>query len=180
MHKSCACPCLISEVCKISTWTWILLQWIWGTQNTNNLHFDSCSLSSFVKIGLCFIHNAFSHFLWLHMAPTQEPFLHLTFGESWWSPEMLQTSPPGWSPSSFLLDSSLYWSSSSRLPCYLWPTDVSCDSSHQMCFIRLGYLWSLQDKLHSDCRIEPEPNSVWYRKPRPILKTIKLILMPQL
>ena len=35
MHKSYTCLCLISEACIIYTWSWILHQWIWGTQNTN-------------------------------------------------------------------------------------------------------------------------------------------------
>ena len=41
---------LISEACNTSIWTCILLQWIWGTQNTNNLQLDSHSLSLFVEI----------------------------------------------------------------------------------------------------------------------------------
>jgi len=121
MHKSCTRPCLISEAYNTSTWTFILLQWIWGTQNTNNLHLDSCSFSPFVEIGLRFIRRAFSPLLWLHIAPSQVSVLHLTFGEPWWSSEMIWTSPPGWSSSSCPLNSSLCWSSPSRSSCHLRP-----------------------------------------------------------
>ena len=40
MHKSCTSLCLISEACKTSTWSCILLQWIWDTQNTNNMQHE--------------------------------------------------------------------------------------------------------------------------------------------
>ena len=36
MHNDCTCLCLICEACNTFTWTWILLQWIRGTPNTNN------------------------------------------------------------------------------------------------------------------------------------------------
>ena len=92
--------------------------------NTNNLHIDSCSLSSSVEIGLYFIRLPFSLLLWLHMAPSQEPVRHFTFRESRWSSEMLWTSPPGWSSSSYLLDSSSYQSLPNRSPYHPWLTDV--------------------------------------------------------
>jgi len=107
--------------------TWILLHWIWGTPNTNNLHLNSCSLSPSVEIGLCFIRLPFSPLLWLHMAPSQKSVRHFIFGESWWSSEMLWTSPLGWSSLSYLQNSSSCWSLPNQSPYHPRPTDVSCD-----------------------------------------------------
>ena len=77
MHKACKYPCLISEGCNTSIWFLILLQWIWDTQNINNLQLDSCSLTSFVKIGLCFIHRVFSSFCDFTWLPLESPFSSL-------------------------------------------------------------------------------------------------------
>jgi len=104
MHKFCTRLCFISEACNTSILSLILLQWIWDNQNTNKLRLHSCSLSPFIEIGLSFIHRAFFPILCLYMAPSQEPILHLTFGEPWWSSEILWTSPSGWSSSSCPLD----------------------------------------------------------------------------
>ena len=91
-----------------------------------------CSLSPFVEIGLYFIHCTFSLLLWFHMAPSQEPILYLTFEESWWSSEMLWTSPLRWALSSCPLDFSSYWSSPSWSICHPWPTDVSYNTHINM------------------------------------------------
>ena len=54
--------------------------------------------------------------LWLHMTPSQELVSDFIFEESWWSSEMLWTSPPEWSLSLYLVDSSSYWSLPNWLP----------------------------------------------------------------
>jgi len=49
MDKTCTCICMISNACNTSTWSLILLQWIWDIQNTNNLHLSSLFIESLRK-----------------------------------------------------------------------------------------------------------------------------------
>ena len=142
MHKSCTRPCLISEAYNTSTWIFILLQWIWGTQNTNNLHLDSCSLSPFIEIGLLFIHLAFSPFCDFTLLPLKSLFttlplknlnevqrcselLHqdgLRYHICWFFFVLIFTK-------SVTLSSTTHW----RILWYLT----------SMCFVCLWYMWSL-------------------------------------
>jgi len=98
--------------------------------------------------------------VWLQMAPSQEPVLHLIFGEPGWSSEMLWTSPMRWSLSSCMLDSSMYWSSPSWSPCHLRPTDVSCDTSHQCA--SFAYDNVILSKMNNTLTVAMNPNWILY------------------
>jgi len=78
MHNFCTYSYLNCEACNKSTWTWIPFQWIWGTPNTNNILFDSCSLSPSIEIGLRFNRLVFSYFFGFTWLPPKSPFVTLS------------------------------------------------------------------------------------------------------
>jgi len=103
MHNACVCPCLICEACSTSTWTWILLQWIWGTPNTNNVGYTG-GFQDLVRSGAaCVVSNCVSHFwrsLWIDLrASPRRDFavLLVTFG--FLEPEERNSSNFSWSNS---------------------------------------------------------------------------------
>ena len=142
MHNICTHPCLICKACNTSTWTWILLQWIWGTPNTNNLYLDLCSLSPSVE-----------------MASTSFTFLSLPFMTSHDSLPRAHSSLYYWRTLMKFRDSLNF---STRMifiilsagfffvliftkwsPYYPRLTGVSYDTSHQCASSALWYLWFL-------------------------------------
>jgi len=174
MHDAYTCPCLICEACNTFTWTWILLQWIRGTPNTNNLHLDSCSLNPFVEIGLRFIRVAFSPFCDFTLLPPNCSFTTLPLEDL---DEVQRCSELLHRDGFVIIFVGFFFVLifTKSITYHPRPTDVFCDTSLQYASSTCDPYW---DKSHPDYCNEPELNHVWYWTSQPILSTTKLSLIP--